>query len=101
MKNTRTVIVLSLLAAIGIIAFFVLRVNQPISRTLRSVPSGAVFGDGSDTSFVKKEKKWRIRGKRGWKNRPPKNSKICQQRTRNKALELHLMKMNGALIFML
>ena len=57
MKNTRTVIVLSLLAAIGIIAFFVLRVNQPTSRTFRSVSGSAVFGDGSDTSFIKKEKK--------------------------------------------
>ena len=42
MKPKRTVLVLSLLATIGIIAFFVLRVNQPISRTFRAVAGGGL-----------------------------------------------------------
>ena len=50
MKNKRTVTVLSLLAAIGIIAFFVLRVSQPISRSFRSGVGDFGAGRRSDTS---------------------------------------------------
>ena len=54
MKYQKPVLALSLLATIGIIAFFVFRVNQPISRTFRSVA-----GDGLGTSHQKQsENPW-------------------------------------------
>ena len=53
MKHKRTVLALSLLATLGIIAFFVFRGNEPISRSLRSVLGDFVAGGGRDTSHQK------------------------------------------------
>ena len=50
MKQKRTVLALSVLATIGIIAFFTFRVNQPISRSFRSVYRDFAVGGGRDTS---------------------------------------------------
>ena len=54
MKYKKTVLALSLLAAIGIIASFVFRVNQPTFRFPASVAGDFMAGGGRDTSPQKK-----------------------------------------------
>ena len=53
MKHKRTVLALSLLATIGIIAFFVLRVNRPTFRFPASIAGDFVAGGGRGTSHQK------------------------------------------------